>query len=78
MSLPEVPPLANIAPPEGLIYDLAVIIDNTVYQIIGTDGQSAAQFLSQPTFVQVDKTQVEPGYLYNPETQEFIKPSIVS
>jgi hypothetical protein len=52
--LPEVPDL--VAPKHDVSaypYDIAVIIDDTVFQIMNVDGQQAAQFLSQPRFVRI-------------------------
>lgn len=74
MALPEIPELSVLGDGSEASFSVAVIIDNRVYQVISTDGQSAAQFLSQPTFVQVDKTQVGPGDIYDPATSTFSKP----
>lgn len=74
MSLPSVPELSVLDVNTDANYNIAVIIDNIVYQVIATDGQSAAQFLAQPTFVQVDRTVVSPGDVYDPETGTFAKP----
>jgi hypothetical protein len=52
--LPDVPDL--VAPKHDVTafpYDIAVIIDDTVFQIMNVDGQQAAQFLSQPRFVRI-------------------------
>jgi hypothetical protein len=52
--LPGVPPLDKPRHDVSAYpYDLAVIIDDTVFQIMNVDGQHAAQFLSQPKFVRV-------------------------
>lgn len=77
MTLPQVP---EILTPQGQaaeesMYSLAVIIGNVVYAIIGTDGQSAARFLAQPTFVQVDKNVVSEGQVYDPATGTFSTPT---
>jgi hypothetical protein len=78
MALPQVPeimtPVDRTA--EESKYNLAVIIDNTVYAILGTDGQSAARFLAQPTFVQVDKNLVTEGDIYDPATGTFSTPTV--
>lgn len=71
MSLPEVPGLSVLDGASEAIYSIAVVINGTVYQVISTDGQSAAQFLAQPTFVQVDRNEVQPGMSYNAETNTF-------
>ena len=34
-------------------YDIALVIDGIVFQIMNVTGQAAAQFLSQPTFVRL-------------------------
>jgi hypothetical protein len=49
---------------EKLPFDIALIIDGVVYAIHNTDGQGAAQLLSQPTFVRVTDSRVRPGDLY--------------
>ena len=72
MSLPEIPPLNSMST-DNLNYSIALVIDNTVYQVLNTDAVSAAQFVAQPTFVQVDKELVAIGDTYNPETGEFTK-----
>lgn len=54
-------------------YDIAVIIDGVVFQIMNVDGQSAAQFLSQPTFVRVTNTNsIKVGWVY--QNGEFAPP----
>jgi hypothetical protein len=71
-SLPEVPSLVTPfvqAPTQD--YSVAALIDNTVYQVLNTDGQGAALFLANPTFIQVDKDQVSVGQIYDPETNTF-------
>jgi hypothetical protein len=34
-------------------FDIAMVIDGTVFQVMNVTGQAAAQFLSQPTFVRI-------------------------
>ena len=77
MTLPQVPEMQTpfAQSQDEIKYSLAVVIDNTVYFIINTDGQSAARFLAQPTFVQIDKTQVAEGDIYDPVTGTFSKPT---
>lgn len=78
MTLPQVPEILDptaFAADEAK-YSLAVIIDNVVYAIINTDGQSAARFLAQPTFVQVDKNVVSDGHIYDPVTGTFSAPTV--
>jgi hypothetical protein len=74
MALPSIPELSVLGVASEAVFSIAVIIDGTVYQVISTDGQSAAQFLAQPTFVQVDRDAVMPGAAYNAETGEFTNP----
>lgn len=76
MSLPAVPNLEPITPPDPeaeLNYSLAVIKDGIVYQVMNTDGQTAALFLSNPTFVQVDKEIVSIGHSYDSVSGTFSK-----
>jgi hypothetical protein len=73
--LPEVPALDTALPVVPLEpYNVALLIDNTVYEIINTNGQSAARFLSQPKFVQIGLNQCGLGWKYNPDTGEFTQP----
>lgn len=74
MTLPEIPALTVLGEGAEALFSVAVVIEGRVYQIISTDGQSAAQFLAQPTFVQVDKNTVAPGDLYDATTATFSKP----
>lgn len=77
MTLPQVPEVltpTDYATAEAN-YSLAVILDNIVYAVINTDGQSAARFLAQPTFVQVDKNLVTDGDIYDPATGTFSAPT---
>jgi hypothetical protein len=64
--LPGVPTL--ISPSVSQIpaydFDVALIIDGTVFQIMNIDGQTAAQFLSNPTFVQVANGSAKIGWTY--------------
>jgi len=53
-TLPEIPDL--VAPQFEVSphpYDIALIVDDTVFQIMNVDGQQAAQFMSQPKFVRI-------------------------
>lgn len=46
-------------------YDIALIIDDTVFQVLNVDGQAAAQFMAQPTFVRVTSSDnVKIGWKY--------------
>lgn len=69
--LPQVPSLRENPLPPVQPYDIAVLIDNTVYQLMNVDGIQAAMFLAQPKFVQVAFGQARIGQKYNPETKEF-------
>jgi hypothetical protein len=74
--LPAVPPLNQIDPEVGPAYpyDVALIIDNIVYSVFNVEGQQAAQFLSQPIFVQFSNNKAKIGWIYNPATKEFSSP----
>ncbi len=63
IEIPElVRPKVEIAPNP---YDIALIIDGIVFQVMNVDGQSAAQFMAQPTFVRVGKDDnVKVGWRY--------------
>lgn len=55
MKLPEVPELSTSIDQKITYYpyNIAMIIDNVVYQVFNVGDQEAAQFMSQPLFVQV-------------------------
>jgi hypothetical protein len=72
MPLPEIPSLNDIDE-HNLDYSIALIINGVVYQVLNTDGASAAQFIAQPTFVQVDKSEVVVGDKYDATTGTFSK-----
>jgi len=74
MSLPEVPALETVSAAQIQPYDIAVIIDNVVYQLMNLDGNQAAIYLSQPTFVQVEYGKVRVGQIYDPTTGTFSTP----
>lgn len=64
MSLPSLPPLvAPIQNPQP--FNVAVIVDGIVYDVMNIDGQHATMFLSNPTFVQVDGTRALTGWHYD-------------
>lgn len=76
-NLTPVPPIKEFPKPQALMpYDIALVINNVVYQVINADGQYAAQLLAQPTFVQVDRKTVFQGDVYDPETKTFSTPQI--
>jgi hypothetical protein len=76
-SLPEIPELVQpeierIAP---FPYDIALIIDDVVFQVMNVDGQQAAQLMRQPKFVRVTADDyVKVGWKYI--DGEFIQPNI--
>lgn len=72
MPLPEIPALTSIDE-NNLNYSIALIVDGSVYQVLNTDGSSAAQFMAQPTFIQVDRTEVSIGDKYDAKTGTFSK-----
>lgn len=75
-NLPDVPPLDTALPiPRTEDFDIALILNNVVYEVINTNGQGAARFLAQPLFKQVNFGEVGLGYLYDPETETFTRPS---
>jgi len=67
-NLPSVPPLEPIGANPAQIatqpYFVAVLVDDVAQQVMNLDGQTAALFLSQPKFIQCDKS-VVPGMVYN-------------
>lgn len=75
MALPEVPPIEDIVLTNPLPYDVAVLVDNVVYTTMNLDGNQAAIYLAQPTFVQVEYAQVRAGQIYDPATGTFSDPA---
>jgi hypothetical protein len=76
MSEKELPEVVRPFPePERLPFDIAMMIDNVVYQVLNVDGQSAAQYLSQPTYLRVKEGETKVGWKYNPETKTFSRPT---
>ena len=77
--LPAIPSLDPVSPAELALqpYDVALIIDNVVYQTFNIDGQTAARFLAQPLFVQFANDTAKTGYHYDPETGTFFNPNLV-
>lgn len=78
--LPTVPELAPIIPEMNAVYpyNIALIIDNVVYSTFNVEGQQAAQFLSQPKFVQFDNFDARIGWIYNEADGTFSAPEIVT
>jgi hypothetical protein len=74
-NLPEIPslsyPAAEHTPNHE--FDVAMIINGIVFQVINMDGNAAAQYLSNPTFVQVAPGQAKIGWTYQDGT--FSPPS---
>jgi hypothetical protein len=73
----ELPEIPSLIPPAietiaSYPYNIAMIIDGTVYQIINVDGQTAAMYLSNPTFVQVAQDVARIGWTY--DGSEFTNP----
>jgi hypothetical protein len=74
--LPAIPELQKPATPAEALsadntYNLAVVIDNVVYQMMQTDGRNAAIFLANPIFIQVNPGDAQTGYTYDPQTGTF-------
>lgn len=75
-NLPVVPSIDTAVPvPRNNEFDVAMIIDGVVFEVMNVDGRGAARFLAQPTFVQVAANSVFPGWVYNSETQTFSSPN---
>jgi hypothetical protein len=74
MSLEPVPELNTAFPQYTEKYFVAMIIDNVVYEVINVNGQSAAKFMRQPSFVQINVGDAVVGSVYNPETGTFTIP----
>jgi hypothetical protein len=74
-TLPEIPslnyPVVEQTPNHE--FDVAMIIDGIVFQIINMDGNTAAQYLSNPTFVQILPGHAKIGWVYQDGT--FSPPS---
>lgn len=77
--LPSIPALEPVSPAELAKepYDVALVIDNVVYQTFNVDGQTAARFLAQPTFIQYAADAAKVGYHYDPATGKFFNPHLV-
>lgn len=57
----------------GKVYEVAIVIDGKVEEIMRAEVRLAALLLSEPAFVDITDMGNRPyiGYLYNEETQEF-------
>lgn len=76
INLEEVPEL-RVPPnpgPEKLPFDIAMVINNCVYQVLNVDGDHAAQLLSQPTYIRFKNEEAKLGWRYDPETETFSRP----
>lgn len=74
-NLPEVPPLDTAVPVPPLDeYNVALLIGDTVYEVINTNAQGAARFLAQPTFVQISPGECGIGWVYDENTGTFSRP----
>lgn len=72
-SLPEiptlVPPAAENVP--SFPYNIALLINDVVYQVMNVDGKTASEFMAQPKFVQVGPD-AKIGWIYKDGT--FVSP----
>jgi hypothetical protein len=73
--LPEIPSLSYPAVENtpNHDFDVAMIINGIVFQVMNMDGNTAAQYLSSPTFVQVLPGRAKIGWVYQDGT--FSPPS---
>jgi hypothetical protein len=70
MAKDELLPIPKLEPPvmpEGIgRYRIALIIDGVVHSVLMLEGAEAARYLSEPTFVQIPRSQyVEVGFKYD-------------
>lgn len=72
-STPEIPELAPPLPKTNP-FDIALLINYEVYNIMNVDGQLAAAFTSNPTFVQVRDGEAQVGWIYDPAFGTFSPP----
>jgi hypothetical protein len=72
-TVPPVTPLANQAVATQPYY-VAILLNDTVQQTMNVDGQLAALLLSNPTFVQCDKT-ITAGMVYNQNSGSWVSPT---
>lgn len=75
-TLPEVPPLGEVSTGR-YPYNIAVVVNGTVYSVVNVPGQQAAMYLSQPEFIHVDIGTVTTGYTYDSVTGEFAPPALL-
>jgi hypothetical protein len=69
----ELAPLPELVAPLPIDngYNLAVIKDGIVYEVMNVDGQQAALLLSGPTFIQIPRGAAFTGDSYDSVTGEF-------
>jgi len=61
--------------PEKFPFDIAMVINNCVYQVLNVDGDHAAMLLSQPTYIRFKNQEAKIGWKYDPETDTFTRPT---
>lgn len=76
LPIPDLEPIQSILAPKH-DYFLAAVYDGVVYQTLNIDGQTAALYVAGPQFIQVEKGQVQTGYLYDSATGTFTPPPAV-
>jgi hypothetical protein len=52
-------------------YHIAMVINNVVYDVLSVESKQAAQYLSQPKFIQISHREAEIGWLYDENTETF-------
>ena len=70
-----IPPLSQPVAIKRNPFNMALIIDNQVYQIMNVDGQTAAAFAAPHTFVQIAEGEAQAGWLYDATTGTFTEPA---
>lgn len=63
-SVPEIPALKPLSV-SYMPYWVAVVINGVVYDVMNIGADAAARFLAQPTFVQVQPSEVGLGWNYD-------------
>jgi hypothetical protein len=64
--LPIVPDLETPVPQNvgDFPYEIAMVIDDIIYDIYNVDGQQAAQYMAQPKFVLFNPGEAKIGWIY--------------
>jgi hypothetical protein len=70
LPLPDLDPVLELKRPLHEFY-LAVVHEGVVYQVLNCEGQAAALYMSNPTFVQVANGATTVGQLYDASTGTF-------